>query len=131
MNAPNDVEKSAGATAYHDDEKLAAADDDRDLPTKASSEHTHPSTDAEVISDQHHARRPEFEKRGSIPDDVAEAERAAGLEDNDPNVHVRKERDPAFLVGWDGPDDPANPQVRCGLALLDFFGEYQELCEDG
>lgn len=117
-----DVEKSA--ITY--DEKLSIEDvDDRDLPRKSSSEHTaavNTSEDVEVIGDHHHPRRPEFEKRGSIPDDVAAAEIAAGVEDNDPNVHIRDGRDTRFLVGWDGPDDPQNPQVGPRISLFFGFG---------
>lgn len=115
-----DVEKSA--VTY--DEKLSIEDvDDRDLPRKSSSEHTaavNTSEDVQVIGDHHHPRRPEFEKRGSIPDDVAAAETAAGVEDNDPNVHIRDGRDTRFLVGWDGPDDPQNPQVGPYLVSRSF-----------
>lgn len=48
---------------------------------------------------------------GNVPEDVKAAEDNAGLEPSDPNVHIRDGRDTRFLVGWEGPDDPKNPQV--------------------
>lgn len=80
------------------DEKLTGAHSVSDV--RKSEEHNEKSLEAQTQCEEKRTESP----IGQLPDDVEK-----GAQPTD-TISLSEEQDDAFVVFWDGPDDPANPQ---------------------